>query len=651
MCRFILKNSNTLAVLLTLIALQPHHALAASTYSNEMTLATSDGVESECEKLNSAPVNAMIKKRRQAFEEKLTPENRILIARIRQGEQFLLMEKMMRIDYASGLEKEPLDKQIAYCLGIADMSSIDPTDFVDENSPEVVALNAIQAGSINAVKSILDFHPEFTRTKLAVKADIFGMVTFHGNVALAKIVANAWMLSAPKENTSEKSALELAALTTKALSRAAASGNPELVNLYLEYGADAKEAQRQGQQLLAAAIQNGSSTKKIDPVIAQRNRTDILKTLLKSGVTPNSIIEKSNSNEYRSLVLAAHFGDIEMIESLLKTGVKSIINETDSGGWSALSYAAGRKNPAMVKMLLTAGSVLKPANNGITPLIWAAHSGDVKVAQLLIDAGASPHEADKQGDQAIHYAAMNGNTDMVRLLIGLGANTKAKDKRGQLPLNLGARFPEIIKLLLDTKEMPDNDNLQDAVWGAAFSRNSEGLESLVAAGASTNFLNNLGRNVLHLAVQFDDVRLAKAALRGGVDPNKADNDRSGPLHKAIWSRSPELAKLLITTPGIDLSSPDKSSGYTPLELTASKGSIELYELLLTKGANRLVKGKNCGEPIHIASRNGNVEMIKYLIKSGANVNAIDACCKSPMDYANDKKFSLAAEALREAGGF
>ena len=55
-------------------------------------------------------------------------------------------------------------------------------------------------------------------------------------------------------------------------------------------------------------------------------------------------------------------------------------------------------------------------NRGETPLHIA---GNAKIAQILLDAGASPFTKDKKGNTPLHWAAYLENLDMVMLLAPL----------------------------------------------------------------------------------------------------------------------------------------------------------------------------------------------------------------------------------------
>ena len=47
-----------------------------------------------------------------------------------------------------------------------------------------------------------------------------------------------------------------------------------------------------------------------------------------------------------------------------------------------------------------------PNKDGLTPLFLAVMAGDLEIAQLLLNHGASVHLTDKDGDTCLHFAAL-----------------------------------------------------------------------------------------------------------------------------------------------------------------------------------------------------------------------------------------------------
>ncbi len=105
-----------------------------------------------------------------------------------------------------------------------------------------------------------------------------------------------------------------------------------------------------------------------------------------------------------------------------------------------LVEAAGRADEAAVRALLAAGERADANEDTETPLmrVCASEAGDARkiaVARLLLEAGASPRETDKNGTTALHLAARHGPLALVELLIRNGALSWQADRRGRAPLD------------------------------------------------------------------------------------------------------------------------------------------------------------------------------------------------------------------------
>lgn len=95
-----------------------------------------------------------------------------------------------------------------------------------------------------------------------------------------------------------------------------------------------------------------------------------------------------------------------------------------------------------VKLLLSAGA--DPSlrcTSGTFPLYLAADRADVKVARLLIDAGADLNAlrgAEKGGGTPLSKAVNRGHVEMVKLLLESGCDVERMEVNGVPPLTCAA---------------------------------------------------------------------------------------------------------------------------------------------------------------------------------------------------------------------
>ncbi len=149
-----------------------------------------------------------------------------------------------------------------------------------------------------------------------------------------------------------------------------------------------------------------------------------------------------------------------------------------------LVEAAARADEDTVRTLLAAGERPDANEDAETPLmrVCGSDAGDahkIAVARLLLEAGASPRETDKNGTTALHLAARHGPLALVELLIRNGALSWQGDRRGRAALGYARagkarERAEIVELL-------DRPVIRDSQFRAAVRAIHAGDE--VALGA------------------------------------------------------------------------------------------------------------------------------------------------------------------------
>lgn len=85
------------------------------------------------------------------------------------------------------------------------------------------------------------------------------------------------------------------------------------------------------------------------------------------------------------LIDAVQTDNLVSLRELIEAGAS--INEEDEHGWTALNWAAGKGNPATVKLLIDNGAdVFKPGCDRRTPYMVALAAGHFEVLDLLQEA-------------------------------------------------------------------------------------------------------------------------------------------------------------------------------------------------------------------------------------------------------------------------
>lgn len=152
-------------------------------------------------------------------------------------------------------------------------------------------------------------------------------------------------------------------------------------------------------------------------------------------------------------VLAAACGEKEILKLLLEKG--AFADARDGRNNTALHVAAGReKDFDIVKLLLENGADKDAAGYyGKTPLMEAGRCGNIKAFTLLLKKGADVNKKDALGRTPLMYVCMGAKeqVQMVKLLLEKGALPDEADKQGKWAVVFASerKYTESAKLLLE----------------------------------------------------------------------------------------------------------------------------------------------------------------------------------------------------------
>jgi ankyrin repeat protein len=348
-------------------------------------------------------------------------------------------------------------------------------------------------------------------------------------------------------------------------------------DLLIRAGAKVNLANDLGATPLWTASQNGS--------------VEMVKRLLAAGANPNAALLHGES----PLMVAARSGYPEVAEQLLVRGAK--VNARGPRGQTALMWAVAQKHPDAVKVLLARGADVQARSEvwsqmmavpphgyrdynreiphgGDTALLFAARSGDLESARLLVAAGGNVNDTDAWGVSAtvlaahsgfrdlvgfllergadpnlaaagftaLHIAIMRRDESMAAALLDHGANSNAPLKTwtptrrsshdfnfapplvGATPFWLAARFtePAIMRLLAKHGADPRFVQRSEYIAGEGFQRRTETTTALLAAlgmGGGTAWFPLARGETETLTLEA-----VKIALELGIDVNAATND-------------------------------------------------------------------------------------------------------------------------------
>jgi ankyrin repeat protein len=390
------------------------------------------------------------------------------------------------------------------------------------------------------------------------------------------------------------------------MSLASANGNAQMIALLLEAGADANVTDQTGETALMTATKVGNA--------------DAIRTLLDHGAT---IDTRDPSFQQTALMMAVRENHPDVVKLLIDRGAQVNV-QTRTGAtpnWVLPNSVPGFGHGiGIVRGGLPERGSRYLIPGAMTPLLYAARDGRIDSANLLLAAGAEIDHTDANGITPLLMAITNNHIEMARYLIDRGANVKAVDWYGRTPLwaavetrnmdvdsssfeNGVDRAPvfELLKIILDhgadvnarTKETPPIRRQMLHVTGdlswvdftgqtpflrAALAADLEVMRLLLSRGADPKLPAFAGTTAL----------MAAAGVNWVVDQT-ADE---GPAARL------EAVKMCYDL-GLGVNDAN-SMGVTAVMGSANRGSDDIIEFLVSKGAKLDVKDNEGRTPLNWA---------------------------------------------------
>uniref|UniRef100_A0A8C4MZ92 Ankyrin repeat and SAM domain-containing protein 6 n=1 Tax=Equus asinus TaxID=9793 RepID=A0A8C4MZ92_EQUAS len=367
------------------------------------------------------------------------------------------------------------------------------------------------------------------------------------------------------------------------LLRACDQGDTETARRLLEPGA-ADPAERGGGPGRARAAAAAGAPVPVDcsdeagntalQFAAAGGHEPLVRFLLRRGASVNS----RNHYGWSALMQAARFGHVSVAHLLLDHGAD--VNAQNRLGASVLTVASRGGHLGVVKLLLEAGAFVDHHNPSseqpgagdsrderldITALMAAIQHGHEAVVRLLMEWGADPsHAARTVGWSPLMLAALTGRLGMAQQLVEKGAN----------PDHLSVLEKTAFEVALDRKHR----DLADY------------LDPLTTVRPKTD--EEKRRPDIFHALKMGNFQLVKEiADEDPTHVNLVNGDGATPLMLAAVMGQLPLVQLLVERRA-DVDKQDSAHGWTALMQATYHGNKEIVKYLLNQGADVTLRAKN-----------------------------------------------------------
>lgn len=332
------------------------------------------------------------------------------------------------------------------------------------------------------------------------------------------------------------------------------------------------------------------------------------------------------------LFKASRLGDLKNAETLLSSGVDP--NLSDQYGRTPLYYAALFNRNEVAALLLTHDADPNAqAHSGVlrselpqTPLQIAASMGNLRMASMLVIAGAHVDAKTEGGRTALDFAAAGSHLDTIRFLIEKGANANTRDADGTSPLDdaVWRGYLEASAILLaNGARLNEAETKTGAtpVNEAAYRGETQLVHYLLQLGPNLEIPDKRGYTALENAIRMGNGDSALLLLEATPQDQKTPEFLNRMLSPAIKKNEPVVVEALLRHGA--RANDELSSGATPLDAAASAGALKVVRVLLDSGVDPNGAGPNGTSPLEDAALKGFDAIAEMLLDHGAQVNQVN----------------------------
>jgi ankyrin repeat protein len=252
--------------------------------------------------------------------------------------------------------------------------------------------------------------------------------------------------------------------------------------------------------------------------------------------------------------------------------------------------------------------------------------GNLRMASLLISAGANVEAKEEAGSTALHFAVVGNHLDVIRFLLEKGADLTTRDAEGTSPLDdavwrgyldataiLLANGARLNETETETGATPINE--------AAYLGKRQLVQYLLQFGPNLGIPDKRGYTPLENAIRMGKTDSALLLLEAEAKEQKTPQFFEKTISAAVKKDESVLVEALLRSGA--LANDPLASGDTPLDAAASAGAAKVLGVLLNSGADPNRSGPNGTSPLEDACLRGFVVIAQMLLDHGALINQVN----------------------------
>lgn len=407
------------------------------------------------------------------------------------------------------------------------------------------------------------------------------------------------------------------------MSAAISCGNIELCALMIEQGVDVNEGNTTGvKPFLKSAIQS--------------NQIETVRFLLEQGVEVEQAppIGEPHQTNFRVSPLAAAVstGNVEMARLLVRHGARFFNDEYDSR--PLLHDAVYTGSVEMCRYVANFNSDMNVrGRKGETALHLAVERLNYELCVFLLSRGAAVNAQNEEGRTPLHllglrdiqpYGEYRAGLRVAKLLLDAGADIRLTDKRGRDVMHtlLDAKWQSTRfiskQMQLHTRRFR-NDQTPDELLLAAYDGDVERFKRLVADGKDPAMKDDYNESAIHFAVRGGKPEMVKHLLATGVNPDTRGLYDATPLHYAAALGHPEIIELLVDA-GADINAKDEFYEAPPLMWALGDWQGECVKTLVRRGADINANNRNNCNAFALALLDRKYTYCDFFVQSGYDLN-------------------------------